>query len=186
MHAGMLAALLIGAVRTAVEFTTDPLRILAMLNDDLLGRGMATCLIVRIDQQGEVSAANAGHLAPYLNGREMQMEGALPLGVAEGAEFSTALWQMSCGDRLLLITDGVVEAQGESGDFFGFDGVQALLGVAMSAKDVAEAAQKFGQQDDITVVSIRRDDQTDRTQEAQTKGIRAARSHSVVTGCRPS
>jgi phosphoserine phosphatase RsbU/P len=157
MHAGMLAALIIGAIRAAVEFTTDPVQILALLNGDLLGRGNATCLVLRIDGEGQVLAANAGHPAPYINGHEVEMEGALPLGIMAQIEFSTAAWRMEPGDALLLITDGVIEAQDQAGHLFGFDGVQKLLARPVSAEYVADAAQEFGQRDDITVVCVRRE-----------------------------
>ncbi len=150
MHAGMLAALIIGAIRTSVEFTTDPVQILTLLNAEMLGRGNATCTVLRIHGQGEVSAASAGHPAPYLNGSEMMMEGALPLGISANNEFSRTTLRMAPGDTLMLITDGVIEAQDQVGHLFGFDGVQELLARPVSAEDVADAAQRFGQQDDIT------------------------------------
>ena len=82
-------ALLVGAIRTAVESDTEPATILDALNRRLLGRegAFATCLALRIETNGQVTLANAGHLAPYLNGMEVPMEGALPLGMIAGADF---------------------------------------------------------------------------------------------------
>ena len=156
MHAGMLAALIVGAIRTAAGFTTDPARILNLLNDGLLGRGIATCLAVRIDAQGEASAANAGHPAPYLNGHEIAMEGALPLGILRHTEFEVTRWHMAEGDVLLALTDGVTEAQDAHGRLFGFAGVDALLSQHATAGLLADTAQQFGHQDDITVLSVQR------------------------------
>jgi serine phosphatase RsbU (regulator of sigma subunit) len=50
------------------------------------------------------------------------------------------------------MTDGVVEATSSSGALFGFDRTSAIS--AQSAADVAAAAQAFGQNDDITVLTI--------------------------------
>jgi serine phosphatase RsbU (regulator of sigma subunit) len=50
-----------------------------------------------------------------------------------------------------LITDGVVEARSKSGELFGFERT-----AAGSAESIAEAAQSFGQEDDITVISVTR------------------------------
>jgi hypothetical protein len=154
MHAGMLAALIIGAVRTAAEFTTDPARILNILNERLQNRGVATCLALRIDDDGHVTSANAGHIPPYLNGEEVQMEGTLPLGIAPATEYPSQPWRLEQGDALLLITDGVVEAQNIAGDLFGFDRVRDLVRRHATAASLAAAAKHFGQQDDITVLSI--------------------------------
>jgi hypothetical protein len=154
MHAGMLAALIVGAVRTAAEFTTNPARILNILNERLQKRGNATCLILRIDPRGLITSANAGHIPPYVNGKELAMEGALPLGALPDAEFPVAHWNFNPGDALMLISDGVIEAQNQNGDLFGFERLQTLLGSQPSAASVATAAETFGQQDDITVLSI--------------------------------
>jgi len=155
LHAGMMASLIVGAIRTAAEFTTDPARILKLLNDDLLDRANATCLALRIDPLGRVTSANAGHLPPYLNGRNVPIEGALPLGVLRDSEFPVAEWQMGSGDSLFLITDGVVEAQNQHGQLFGFEKVnELLLDRPATAASLANAAQEFGQQDDITVLSV--------------------------------
>jgi sigma-B regulation protein RsbU (phosphoserine phosphatase) len=82
------------------------------------------------------------------------MEGAMPLGMVAGAEFSVMHFQLAPGDRLMLLSDGVVEAQNEKRELFGFERACALA--TQPAAAVADAAQKFGQQDDITVVSITR------------------------------
>ena len=86
----------------------------------------------------------------------MGMEGALPLGAMEGAEFSVMQFQLQPGDRLTLITDGVAEAQNEKKELFGFDRTMELLRQQESAVAIAAAAQAFGQQDDITVLSVMR------------------------------
>jgi Stage II sporulation protein E (SpoIIE) len=85
LKAGMLVALLVGAVRMGAESNPDPLFLLQALNRRLLGRGdaQATCLALTIARDGEVTLANAGHMPPYLNGEPMTMEGALPLGMIE-------------------------------------------------------------------------------------------------------
>lgn len=156
MHAGMLAAVLVGAFRTAAEFTSDPARILGVLNRALLGRGNATCIVLHLSPGGLVSAANAGHIPPYLSGKEVAMEGALPLGYLPNAQFSTNDWQLGEGESLLLITDGMVEAQDGQGRLFGFERLHELLDRNAGAFALADTAQQFGQTDDITVLSIAR------------------------------
>jgi len=158
LKAGMLVALLVGAIRTAAEWSTDPVIVLKALNNRLLGRGdaQATCLALRIDADGEVKLANAGHLPPYLNGEPLAMEGALPLGIMKGAELSVMLFRLAEGNRLVLISDGIVEAADAEGRLFGFEQVHKMLRSAVSAAELAGAAQNFGQQDDISVISVTR------------------------------
>ena len=91
LKAGMMVALLVGAIRTATDTSLDPEFVLGVLNKRLLRRGdaQATCLALLIGTNGEATLANAGHMAPYLNGEALAMEGALPLGMVEAAEPSS-------------------------------------------------------------------------------------------------
>jgi len=158
LKAGMLVALLVGAIRMAAETIFDARSVLEALNRRLLGRtdAQATCLVMRIDASGQVTLANAGHIPPYLNGEPVAMEGALPLGMIEGAEFSLVRFQLQDNDKLVLLSDGVVEATDADGNLFGFDRVQQLLHTAAGAAQIAESAQRFGQEDDISVISATR------------------------------
>lgn len=158
LRAGMLVALLVGAIRTAAEIDSDPAAILAALNRRLLGRGdaRATCLAFRISRDGAAVLANAGHLPPYLNGTQMDIEGSLPLGIVVNLDCSMLQFQMSPTDRLLLLSDGVAEAIDEQGHLFGFDRVLELVRSEPSAQKIAEAAIAFGQEDDISVISVTR------------------------------
>ena len=95
-------------------------------------------------------------MPPYLNGEPVAMEGALPLGMMEGAEFSVMRFRLAEGDKLVLVSDGVAEATDADGQLFGFERVQDLLRTGKSASEVAGAAQKFGQEDDISVIAVTR------------------------------
>jgi Stage II sporulation protein E (SpoIIE) len=156
LPAGMLVALLVGAIRTVADETSDPLRILQALNKRLLGRGdaRATCLALRLEANGSATLANAGHLPPYVNGEPVKMEGALPLGMVADAEFSVMRFRLKAHDRLVLISDGIAEAMDASGNLFGFERVRELVKTAKSAAEVAAAGQAFGQEDDISVVAV--------------------------------
>jgi serine phosphatase RsbU (regulator of sigma subunit) len=154
----MTVALLVGAIRTAAEMSAEPEFVLAALNRRLLGRSdaQATCLALSITPDGEITLANAGHVPPYLNGEPVAMEGALPLGMMPNAEFSVMRFKLAEGDRLVLMSDGIVEATDADRHLFGFERVQELLRTASSAAEVASAAQRFGQEDDISVISVTR------------------------------
>jgi hypothetical protein len=158
LQAGMLVALIVGAIRSTVQHSTDPLRVLNSLNEELCDRehASATCLMLRIESDGMATLANAGHLPPYLNGREMQMEGSLPLGVIAEPEFPVMHFKLKTGDTLMLMSDGIAEAQDEHGHLFGFERIDQMLREPMTASSLAAAAQSFGQEDDILVLRIER------------------------------
>jgi serine phosphatase RsbU (regulator of sigma subunit) len=156
MQAGMLATLLVGAMRTAATFTRDPAVILSTLNNRLCDKGNATCLALRIEADGRATLVNAGHLPPYLNGVELPMEGALPLGTIPNLDFPVLNFEISPGDTLTLISDGILEAQKPDGELFGFERITELLAHSTTASSLATAAQEFGQVDDITVLTIAR------------------------------
>jgi len=158
LKAGMLVALLVGAIRSTAELNSDPEFVLGSLNRRLMGRGdaQATCLALRIAFDGRVTLANAGHMPPYLNGEPLAIEGTLPLGMIDGNEISVMRFTLKESDRLVLLSDGVVEATDVNGRLFGFERVHDLLRVAGTAAEVAAAAQAFGQQDDISVISVTR------------------------------
>ena len=156
LQAGMLATLLVGALRTAATFTTDPVKILATLNNRLCGRGNATCIVLSIGIDGQVKLVNAGHLPPYLNGRELPVEGALPLGTIRDLHFPVLRFQLAEGDSLMLMSDGIAEAQNYDRQLFGFDRVREMLAQHATAETLAIAAERFGQTDDITVLNIAR------------------------------
>lgn len=152
IEAGMLATLIVGAIRTAAAFTSDPRHILALLNERLCGRGFVTCLALRMQCDGSATLVNAGHLPPYLNGKEMAVDGALPLGAVHGMQFPASRFQLGEGDLLVLLTDGVIEARDSKGELFGFERAAAIA--TQSAQNIASAAQRFGQEDDITVLTL--------------------------------
>ncbi len=157
LPAAMLVSVLVGAIRATAEFTQDPAQLLANLNDRLVGRaggGFSTALVAHIADDGWVTIANAGHLSPYLDGKEVELPGALPLGVAAGVAYELTEFVLDAGSRLTFYSDGVVEAQDSKGQLLGFERSRELS--MQSATEIAAAARNFGQQDDITVLTIDR------------------------------
>jgi hypothetical protein len=153
LKAAMNVSMLMGALRKTSE--RSPARILASLNRVLAGSdSFTTCQAALFEANGELILANAGHIPPYLNSQEVALPGGLPLGVLAENKYEEVRLYLHPGDRLLLVSDGVVEARQPSGELFGFDRVHNLSN--QSAFYVAEAAKDFGQDDDITVLTVRR------------------------------
>ena len=134
--------------------SSSPAQILAALNRGLVGHtggGFVTCCCARFDADGTVTIANAGHPSPYVDGREVEVEGGLPLGIASGVEYAEFVTR---GEQFTLVSDGVVEAENAQRELFGFDRTCEISG--QSAQEIADAAKAWGQNDDITVVTVRR------------------------------
>lgn len=156
VSASMLVAVLVGAIRNQAEYNLDPAAMLATLNRRLMGRSgdhFATCLAVEIGPDGTMRIANAGHLRPYLNGKEMELEGSLPLGMVNEAQYTAQNFTLQPGDRLTLMTDGVVEATNAARQMLGFERAREISRDGAAA--IAAQAQSFGQEDDITVVGVK-------------------------------
>lgn len=155
VSAAMLVAVLVGTIRTRADESFDPASMLMALNQRLIGRSgghLATCIAAEIHPDGRMRIANAGHLPPYLNGKEMELEGSLPLGVVAESEVSVETFVLEPGDRLTFMTDGVVEATNGAKELFGFERTREIS--QKHAAAIADEAQEFGQEDDITVVSV--------------------------------
>ena len=178
--AAMRVAMILGALRR--ETSHDPAQILHALNETLVALnspnppqpdlaqplaaqiGFVTAVCVRIALDGHFTLANAGHVNPYQSGRAPDMSSelascreidtppALPLGLVPDQHFELVSGQLAPGQTLVLLSDGVPEARSSSGELYGFDHTRAPAD--HTADQIARRAQSFGQEDDITVLSI--------------------------------
>lgn len=155
MPAAMTVSLLVGTFRTLAWYTQAPSEILAAMNRRMLSRshgGFTTCLVLRLNSDGSLVVANAGHIAPYIDGREIEIDNGLPLGLDGNAEYPETTIHLRANSQLTLLTDGVVEARNSTGELLGFERTRQLS--TQTAQEVAHAAQSFGQEDDITVLTL--------------------------------
>ncbi len=153
LTAAMRVAMILGALRR--ETSHDPAAILAGLNNVLIAQGQlgfTTACCVRIALTGEYTLANAGHVSPYLSGRELDTPPALPLGLVADQAYESVSGKLAASDRLVLLSDGVLEARAPDGELYGFERLPALT--VMPARQIADTAQRFGQEDDITVLTL--------------------------------
>jgi GAF domain-containing protein len=151
LTAAMRVAMILGVLRRETSY--DPGNILSSLNNALQGQlGFTTACCVRIFLSGDYTLANAGHIAPYLSGREISTAPALPLGIAPDQTYESVNGRLLQGERLVLLSDGVPEARSHTGELYGFERLPSLS--IAPARDIAEAAQSFGQEDDITVLTL--------------------------------
>lgn len=172
VSSALLASLLQGAFLMASENPNDVEGLLAHVNSFLLdrtrGEKYATVFCGTLTSSGLLTWANAGHCAPFLvepDGRlrTLQTTG-MPVGMLEGATFQTMRTQLSPGDKILIYSDGLTEAENADGEFF--DTVRlrqalrsnAALGCVELHAALIEAVESFTEggvvRDDITAVVI--------------------------------
>jgi hypothetical protein len=172
MPAAMTVSLFVGMMRMLARSTQSPADILQIVNQNMIGRtpgGFITCLMLHISTDGIVTAASAGHLAPYINGTELAVDTGIPLGLEPSTAYPENSFPLAPEDQLTLLTDGVLEARNASGELFGFERAASLS--RRPAAEIARAAAQFGQDDDITVLSLTR----------QSSGDGAAKSRATWT-----
>lgn len=153
LRAAMTVSAILGALRALSA--AAPAELLCALNQTLAGRldgGFVTCCIARVTPAGALTIANAGHISPYRNGEEVSIHNGLPLGISPDITYSETNLHLAPGDQLTFLSDGVVEAQSAGGELFGFDRTAQIS--TLSAEAIAAAAQQFGQEDDITVLTL--------------------------------
>lgn len=155
LQAAMLGAVAVGALRSIADEKVAPNAALERLNNVLLrtkSTGFITCLCMVLSAEGEIILANAGHLSPYLDGAEIPLEANLPLGIVPNVTYSQSTFILPAAARLTLLSDGVVEARSSSGELFGFDRTSQVS--RLPASEIAAKAHEFGQEDDITVITL--------------------------------
>ncbi len=151
LDAAMLVATVIGALGDLAS--RQPAEVLAHLNRAILGKtggGFVTCGCALFDGNGNVEFANAGHISPYMDGSEVEVDSAPPLGIIADMEYETTT-RLALG-TVTFLSDGVVEARNGAGELLGFERTGPLT--AKPASVIAEEARRWGQDDDITVVQV--------------------------------
>jgi hypothetical protein len=153
LTAAMRVAMILGILRR--ETSRDPAAVLANLNDALLSQsemGFTTACCVHLYPDGRFTAANAGHLAPYIAGTELETPPALPLGLAPDQFYEFITGTLAPTQTMVLMSDGVPEARNAQRELYGFDRLPHLT--LLPAQQIADTALRFGQEDDITVLTL--------------------------------
>jgi sigma-B regulation protein RsbU (phosphoserine phosphatase) len=126
-----------------------------------IGEKYATMILTRLRHDGDLEYVNCGHVPPvWICGNEVvrPSHSNLPVGLLADATYSSDHCQMRPGDRLILVTDGVTEAENARGDMFDSERLETVAGKSSSMEDVFAAVADFcggnPLNDDCTVVEI--------------------------------
>jgi phosphoserine phosphatase RsbU/P len=168
---GVPAALIASMVKLAAAsqraFADKPSRFLSGMNSALFGNTQnqfVTAAYVHLNAESrELRYSAAGHPPMLLsrNGGVIEIEeNGLMLAAFDFAAYSTAIHKLEPGDRILLYTDGIVEASNAAGDFFGkdalFESLRKTTGLSPSAAadSIMSSVRQWSvkQDDDLTVL----------------------------------
>jgi serine phosphatase RsbU (regulator of sigma subunit) len=106
-------------------------RVNSYLYDRTKGEKYATVFYCTIEASGRLRWSNAGHCTPILvhpDGRLRTLRTTgLPVGMLESADYQVETLDLEPGDKLVLYTDGLTEAEGPDGEFLGMDALKNML-----------------------------------------------------------
>lgn len=129
------------------------------LCEKVAGQKYATLVVARLLNTGEVELINCGHVPPLLiSGNKVTKveEGNLPVGLVPGAEFQETRLRLNADDRLLVVTDGVTEAEDAQGEFFGTERLESCCqrGLVAIEQAVTEFRGDTALTDDFTITEM--------------------------------
>ena len=165
VSAALLASTLQGMIYSHLSAGMPLLDVVAAVNrfftDKLVGEKYATVLLVRLRRDGELEYVNCGHVPPLLvcGGEVIRpTHGNVPVGLLGDATFESSTCQMKSGDRFILVTDGVTEAENAMGDFFEDFRLEAAASKSPTLEGIFSAVTEFCAgnplSDDCTVVEL--------------------------------
>jgi serine phosphatase RsbU (regulator of sigma subunit)/ketosteroid isomerase-like protein len=162
-----------GMLRLAAQSHSSPGQMLRGVNEvlypNLPSNMFVTCFYAILDpKSGHLLYANAGHDLPYLhrNGdaEELRARG-MPLGLMPAMSYEEKETILDSGEAALLYSDGLVEAHDSEGDMFGVPRLRALIAEHGEKRSLGEllleelysfAGERWEQEDDITLLTLRR------------------------------
>lgn len=162
--AAIVAATLQGIIHTQLLAGQSLPEIAAQVNVFLCTRNIgkyATMVMLKLFPDGRVEYVNCGHIPPLsILGEEVRRleEGNMIVGLIEGASYTAAQDLLRPGERLLLVTDAVTEAESSSGEAFGDSGLRSVARY-QDIEEILDHVAKFcapnPAQDDCTLMEIR-------------------------------
>jgi phosphoserine phosphatase RsbU/P len=165
ISAALLASILQGMIYSQLVRGAPLAEIAAAANQficqKMVGEKYATLCMAVLSPDGTLEYINCGHVPPLVvrGGAIVNPPNAnLPIGLLTEALYDAGTLKLEPGDKLMVVTDGITEAEGPSGEFFGTERLEQVAAVdstleAIFAK-VSEFAQDVPLADDCTVLEL--------------------------------
>lgn len=179
LTSGIVMSMAKSALLVQVGYDPSPRAVMNVLNDIVMRtapkRILMTFFFGLLDPQSQsLRFSSAGHLDPYVfRARERRLEPlsswGFPLGVKRRDPFREHTVDFESGDRLILYSDGLIEAIDDDGDPYGFERFEKTIldNGHLSAEDIKKvllgSVRKFTRnrppEDDQTLVVVSFDDE---------------------------
>jgi len=163
VSAAVVASILQGMLYSNLARDASLPEMIAAVNDFLCekvgGQKYATLVVARLSAGGELELINCGHVPPLLvsDGTVTKLEeGNLPVGLVPRVEFGAQKLQLKPDDRLLVVTDGVTEAENAEGEFFGTERLECCCanGLVAIEQEVTTFRADIPLTDDFTITEL--------------------------------
>lgn len=165
ISAAILASILQGLLYAQLTQDLPLATVVGVVNrflcEKVAGEKYATMVIARLHPDGRLEYANCGHVTPLLvaEGKSVELEGGnLPVGLLNDVNYEAGTIMIPPGGRLILVTDGVTEAENATGDMYGPDRLSKLFPNCAGIEDVFTSIGEFCAgtplNDDCTVVQL--------------------------------
>jgi serine phosphatase RsbU (regulator of sigma subunit) len=161
--AAIVAATLQGIIHAQLLARQSLAAIVALVNRFLCDRAVgkyATLVLVKLNPDGRLEYMNCGHVEPLVvqgaDVRRLEV-GNLVVGLIAGAQYTPGQDALRPGERLILATDGITEAENHAGDLFGYTGLTTAardgnIEVILAQVDKFQAASRA--EDDCTLLEV--------------------------------
>ena len=165
ISAALLASVLQGMIYSQLVAKVPLKEVASSANRYLCQKGLgekyATLLVAKIHPNGEVEYVNCGHVPPVLvSGKQVSRpgEGNLPVGLMQDAVYEAGRLKLGKNDKLLMVTDGVTEAEDAQGEFYGNERLEAIALAAQQYEDIFKSIHDYcgdvPLNDDCTVLEL--------------------------------
>ncbi len=163
VSAAVVASILQGMLYSQLARDSSLPEMMAAVNRFLCekvgGQKYATLVVARLSNSGELELINCGHVPPLLvsDGKVIKLEeGNLPVGLVPMVEFGATKLQLKPDERLLLVTDGVTEAEDANGEFFGNERLESCCakGLVAIEQEVTNFRGDTPLTDDFTITEL--------------------------------
>src|SRR5215471_6110927 len=166
VSAALMGSILQGMIYSQLTAGVSLEQIAAAANRFLLekvtGEKYATLVIARLENDGAVNFINCGHIPPLVVSAAGEVraldEANLPIGLLTIAQYQSAHCTLQPGDRFIVVTDGVTEAENAAGDMFGIERLHAAAAGDSPFENIFEQVRSFcaglALNDDCTVLEL--------------------------------
>jgi sigma-B regulation protein RsbU (phosphoserine phosphatase) len=165
ISAALLGSILQGMIYSHLAMNSPLVEVATAVNRFLcakeLGGKYATLLIVRLTPFGELEYVNCGHLpiAVIQGGHiEKTQVSNLPVGLLQDIQFEAGAVRLTPGSRVIMLTDGISEAENPAGEFLSPELLEEASLSASPLDGILEAVNRFcggmPLNDDCTIVEL--------------------------------